>query len=247
MWSVWSWPLLCQKLVKLAEPPCPERSLFLHPLRHGLQRFGIERKQMLAPALAASDQVGSFQKSDVLGNGVQRNRKGRGNIGDPRLAGGQPSQDRPAGRIGQGGQRVVESKIFIHLDEYNAYPRVRKPLGGFCGNELILEFPTESMPSVPRAAAILEGTCARKGLPSSAPDRAGFQSHRVRCRRRRRRACPGDPDLLGTEPELSKYAGASPAENSLPNSLPARSLRLPHKEGGEAQFPHGRDALRDAI
>src|SRR5262245_41519827 len=117
MWSVSSWPPLCQDLVKLAEPPCPERSLFLRPLRQGLQRFWIERQQMLPPALAASDQVGSFQKADVLGNGVQRNRKGRGDSGDPRLAGGQPSQNRPPGGIGQGNQRVVESSIFIHLGE----------------------------------------------------------------------------------------------------------------------------------
>src|SRR5262249_42466313 len=109
MWSPLSWLLLCQDLVKLAEPPCPERSLLLDPLRRGVQCLGIKCRQMPPPPLAAPDQVGPLQNADVLGNGVQRNRKGRGDIGDPRLANRQPSEDRPARRVGQGGQRVVES------------------------------------------------------------------------------------------------------------------------------------------
>jgi len=41
---------------------------------------------------------------------------------------------------------------------YIPYVRYRAVGGGFCGNELILEFLTKSMPSGVRAAAILEGT-----------------------------------------------------------------------------------------
>ena len=84
---------------------------------------------MLTTPLAASDQIGPFQNTDVLGNGVQRNRKGCGDIGNPRLASGQPRQDRPARGIGEGHQRVVESTIFTHLDEYlTPHRRACKPL-----------------------------------------------------------------------------------------------------------------------
>src|SRR5262249_8322571 len=65
--------------------------------------------------------------------------------------------------------------------------------------------------------------------PVRRPDRTAFRTYRIRCRFRRR-ACPGDPDLLGTEPKLSKYAGAIPATSR--KEMPS--------------FSHGREALRDA-
>jgi hypothetical protein len=58
--------------------------------------------------LPSCDQARSLQYLQVLGNGGERHLEGGGKLRDRRLPIREPSQDRPAGRVGEGRERSVQ-------------------------------------------------------------------------------------------------------------------------------------------
>ena len=57
----------------------------------------------------ARDQTGLLEKLEVLGDRGKRHVERLGQLRDRRLAGPQAGEDRPAGRIGEGGEDGAES------------------------------------------------------------------------------------------------------------------------------------------
>ncbi len=52
---------------------------------------------------------GALEHADVLGDGRQRHVEPAGELADGMIAGGEPGEDFAPGRIGEGGERDVES------------------------------------------------------------------------------------------------------------------------------------------
>jgi hypothetical protein len=86
--------------------------LLVDPRRRLVQRRRIQGQEVLAALHAPAHQPGPLQHADVLRDGIQRDREGFRDIGHPRLALSQPGQDRPARRVGQRRQCLIEH---IHL------------------------------------------------------------------------------------------------------------------------------------
>src|SRR5687767_12406681 len=94
---------------------------------------------MVAAGDTPAHQSRALEYPDVLGHRVERDVERLGDLGDARLAGGEPPQDAAAGVIGKGDQGVVElhrRPIFTQKDEYVKTLRYRH---GACERALMPE------------------------------------------------------------------------------------------------------------
>lgn len=103
------------------QPRFPELPVVYEPPFGAAQRGGVEGKVVLAPAACASNQARAFKHFYVLGDGVEGNRKRRGDLTHRR---GGPPQSRQNGSsrgVAQRREDVVEgSSTLNHMVEYIA-------------------------------------------------------------------------------------------------------------------------------
>ncbi len=81
---------------------------------HGKQALRLEPRRAALAVAAATDEAGTLQHLEVLGDGGLRERGGLGKLDDTSLAGGQALQDGPAGGIGEGGESAAEGVVCCH-------------------------------------------------------------------------------------------------------------------------------------
>ena len=85
---------------------------------------------MIASDDGAAEQAGALEHADVLGNGVERDGKVRGDFGDPRVGVREPREDGASRGITQRVENAIElpGLIFTHMGEYrNASAVAVKP------------------------------------------------------------------------------------------------------------------------
>src|SRR5215211_6031985 len=117
------------------EAAFPERTILLEPSDGVLQR---RRSQPRGPKLrraTTGDQPGLLQHLEVLGDRLDADRKGLGQLVDCGLTGHEPSQDRPACWVGEGREGTAElvgchlysgSHLIKRLIEYGTARQRRK-------------------------------------------------------------------------------------------------------------------------
>ncbi len=98
-------------VVESVEAVLPDVAVLFCPVRHGVERFGIERAWAILGPLASGDQARVFQHFDVFGNRWKGEIERRRDVVDACLSFGQVSQDRTPGRVGQCCERCIEAII----------------------------------------------------------------------------------------------------------------------------------------
>jgi hypothetical protein len=93
------------EIVKIDRIELPET---LHPDGGGAECVGFELAPDHAAAAFARDEARIGQHGEVLGNRRERHLEGFGHIGDGHVIFEKHGQDRPAGRVGEGGESGVE-------------------------------------------------------------------------------------------------------------------------------------------
>src|SRR5438445_2464520 len=99
---------LVQVLVQPVAALLPEPTVPLGPIRRLLERPGLEPSGPPLALPAPRDQPGALQDLEVLGDRGKSHREGLGQLGDRRVARGQPLQDRPASRVGERRKSAVQ-------------------------------------------------------------------------------------------------------------------------------------------
>jgi hypothetical protein len=97
-----------QQGVQRRKTPSPERAVRVDPCGRIVQRLRVKRQEMFAPRAASFHKMRALKHADVLRDGVERHGERLGEFGHPRLAAGQPLEDRAARGICQGDQGLVE-------------------------------------------------------------------------------------------------------------------------------------------
>src|SRR5580700_5591737 len=90
------------------EPKIPELAVVIEPGGGLLQGAGFESANMLTPPDLAAQQTCSLEHHNVLGNGVQGDREGLGNLGDGGRFPRQRLKDGTPRGIGHCGKYLVE-------------------------------------------------------------------------------------------------------------------------------------------
>src|ERR1700749_593147 len=99
--------MLLEVLLQPVQRSAPEAFVQIEPLARTRKRIGL---QAAAPVLAiafAFDERGFFEHLQMPRDGGKRNPEGLRQIAHGRVSGGQPRQDRAAGRVGEGGKGGV--------------------------------------------------------------------------------------------------------------------------------------------
>src|SRR5262249_1381517 len=100
--------LLLLQVVEVLVQPCealvPEATIVLGPLGHILERSRLEPSGAALRVAALADQAGALEHAEVLGDGGAAHRERLGELLDRGRALGEASEDRPARRIGEGGE-----------------------------------------------------------------------------------------------------------------------------------------------
>jgi hypothetical protein len=104
----WIWLFRWRRGFQLVEAAFPGRTFALHPGGRRIQRGGIEREEMVAPGDAPAHQARALEDANVLGNRIERNIEGRGDLGDARIAVGEPLQDAAPRLVRERDQGVVQ-------------------------------------------------------------------------------------------------------------------------------------------
>src|SRR6267143_499883 len=86
----------------------PELPVVRHPVGDVLERTGSDPAGPPLRLAPACNQTGVFQHLEVTGDGGQAHRKGRSQLRDRGLAGGQSREDGAASGVGEGGERGAE-------------------------------------------------------------------------------------------------------------------------------------------
>ena len=86
----------------------PDVAVALGPLGDFLERRRLDPARPPLRLAPARDQAGALEHPQVLRDGRHAHVERLGELGDRALARGQPRQDRPAGRVGEGGKRGAE-------------------------------------------------------------------------------------------------------------------------------------------
>src|SRR6185295_7880532 len=107
---------LAQIIFEAIEALFPKAAVAFEPVVDALERLGLDAAGAPLRLAAARDQPGALQHLEVLGDRRKAHVEGFGQLGDRRLAQRQPSQDRPAGRIGKGRKRGAQG---VGHDEWN--------------------------------------------------------------------------------------------------------------------------------
>jgi hypothetical protein len=95
--------------VESVEGFLPERAVLRDPIGRRGEGAGIEPAVVDPSLLALLDEPGVFQNFQVLRNGGQRHVERFREIGDSRLAEGEPREDGAPGRIRERGKGAVQS------------------------------------------------------------------------------------------------------------------------------------------
>jgi len=66
---------------------------------------------MITPGPSSSHQLSAFEQPNVLGDGVERHGKGRGQFGDTRFALRQALEDGPTRPVGQRDEDLVQTEV----------------------------------------------------------------------------------------------------------------------------------------
>ena len=122
-----------------------ELSETLHPDGCGPQRVGVQLAPDHAAAPFAGDEAGISQHGQVFGDCRKRHLKRLSHIGDGHVIFQKHGQDRPAGRVGEGGESGIERQghavkmngrrtIVNRLVEYAQCHRAGYP-GQWCENK----------------------------------------------------------------------------------------------------------------
>src|SRR5262249_13091932 len=98
-----------QILVQTVETLLPEPPILLQPVAGVLERPGVEAAGPQLRLAAAGDQAGALQHLEVLGDGRQAHREGRGQLHDRDIAGSEAGKDRAPGGVGEGGEGSAET------------------------------------------------------------------------------------------------------------------------------------------
>lgn len=93
-----------------AQAGYPERSLMFEPGRGLAQRPRLEATVMLPANDFATDQSGALKGLDVFGDGVERHRKGPGELADRCPLAGEGRENRAPCRIRHGREHLVERR-----------------------------------------------------------------------------------------------------------------------------------------
>src|SRR5579859_3741154 len=97
-----------QVFLQTVEALLPEVAIVLHPVGDVFERRRLQPAGSPLGFPRARDQARAFERLEVLGNGGHAHLEGLGQLRDGSLAGDQASQNRAAGRVGQGGEGGAE-------------------------------------------------------------------------------------------------------------------------------------------
>lgn len=106
-----------QVVLKAVKALFPEDAIVFQPVHGFLHRLGLDAAGTPLGVASATDELGTFQHLQVLGDGGQAHTERGGQIvhGDLPLS-GEAREDGPPGGVGQGGKRsgeVVSGHFFI--------------------------------------------------------------------------------------------------------------------------------------
>ena len=90
------------------EAAIPEASVLFDPVSNGFERRRLEAARPPLPLLSPRNEASGFQHLEMLGDGRLTHLVWRSQLFDRDLAAGEPREDRPACRIGQGEERDAE-------------------------------------------------------------------------------------------------------------------------------------------
>src|SRR3954447_5162910 len=93
-----------EALPQCVEALLPEAAVRLDPLRRVAKRRAAQARGPELRGAATLDQARALEDPQVLRDGLDRDRKRRGELVHGRLAGGEPGEDRAARRVRQGGE-----------------------------------------------------------------------------------------------------------------------------------------------
>ena len=88
----------------------PKAAVVLDPVGGVAHRLGDEPAAVNAPVDFTVEQAGGFEDAQVLGDGGERNVKGRGELADGGLAAGQAGEEGAARGVGEGAEGGVECR-----------------------------------------------------------------------------------------------------------------------------------------
>src|SRR3954452_11243449 len=97
-----------EPLFQRVEAGVPEAAVALEPLGGIAHRRAAQSRRAQLRGPPALDQAGALEDAQVLGDGLQRDRERRGELVHRGLALDEPREDRPPGRVGQGGEGRAE-------------------------------------------------------------------------------------------------------------------------------------------
>src|ERR1700737_1698982 len=115
--------LLFQECLQGIQLLVPEPFVAQRPPGNFTQRGSAQLQAVLAARAVPADQPCALQNLQVLRDGVQRNGKPLGHVGDPGRAPGEAPHDRPPGGVRESGESAVECArhprmIFNPMVEY---------------------------------------------------------------------------------------------------------------------------------
>ena len=116
---VFSFPRLCQVVGQRIEAVLPKPTVEVHPPGGFLNGPGHETAVVDAAFFSARKQSRSFEHTEVLRDGGQRDVEGFGQPCHRRRPLRQAGQDRAAGRVGQGGECCIQY-IVNHMVNYKS-------------------------------------------------------------------------------------------------------------------------------
>jgi hypothetical protein len=94
----------------------------LGPVHHGQQRFRPQAAGAALGIASAVDESGTFQHLQMAGDSGQADLKRLRKLEHGGFAAGQPRDDGPSRRIGQGGKRGIQGNV--DDQEYKGFPTI---------------------------------------------------------------------------------------------------------------------------
>jgi hypothetical protein len=105
-----------QVLAEAVERALPEAAVPGQPVGGLAERVALQPRRAQLRRAAARDEAGALQDLQVLGDRLQGDREGLGQLVDRRLALGEALQDRPprgVGESGEGGAELVYRHVVV--------------------------------------------------------------------------------------------------------------------------------------
>src|SRR5829696_3064594 len=111
---------LLQVGVESIETGFPDRAVPLGPVGNVLEGRRLDPARAPLRFPAAGDEPGALEHAQVLRDGRHAHLEGLGELGHGALAGREPGQDGPAGRVGESRKRGTEV-VSVHRDKPSSY------------------------------------------------------------------------------------------------------------------------------